>query len=112
MPFHNGWTLLFTRYLTIAVDTMHDDFAKTTKLLLMQNHNIQFTTTLLRTHRMPPVNADDYFYSFIGFLASPRCLHIAGEISAFYLPSVAHFRLKFIYFKTTGFEPVTLGLTI
>jgi hypothetical protein len=35
MSFHSGWTLLFTRYLTIAVDTMHDDFAKTTKLLLI-----------------------------------------------------------------------------
>jgi hypothetical protein len=77
MPFYNGWTLLFTRYLTIDVDTMHDDFAKITKLLLMQNHNIQFTTTLLRTHRMPPIDADDYFYSFIGFLASPQQLHFS-----------------------------------
>ena len=60
--------------------------------LSAQNHNIHFTTKLLRIHRMPPINSDDYFYSFIGFLASPQCLHIAGEISAFYLPSVAHFR--------------------
>ena len=35
MPFHNGWTLLFTRYLTVDVDTMHGGFAKTTKHLLV-----------------------------------------------------------------------------
>lgn len=53
MPFHRRWNLLFTRYLTIAVDTMHDDFAKTTQTLTdlnlsVQNHNIHFTTKLLR----------------------------------------------------------------
>jgi len=35
MPLYNGWTLLFTRHLTMDVDTMHDSFAKTTKLLLI-----------------------------------------------------------------------------
>jgi hypothetical protein len=35
MPFHSGWTLLFTRYLTVAVDIMHDGFVKATKLLLV-----------------------------------------------------------------------------
>jgi hypothetical protein len=35
MSFHKRWNLLFTRYLTIAVDTMHDSFVKTTKLLLI-----------------------------------------------------------------------------
>ena len=84
MPLHNGWTLLFTRHLTMDVDTMHDDFVKTTKKLTclklsLQHHNIQFTTKLLRTHKMPPVNSDDYFYSFLGFLASHQGLHVAEE---------------------------------
>ena len=82
MPFHNGWTLLFTRYLTIAVDTMHGGFAKTTKHLLVynlsvQHHKFQFFAKLLRIHRMPPTNSDEYFYYLVGFLASPQPLHIA-----------------------------------
>ena len=53
LPLHSGWTLLFTRYLTIDVDSMHDGFEKTTKNLTdlnlsVQNHNFQFTTKLLR----------------------------------------------------------------
>jgi len=35
MPLCKRWNLFFTRYLTIDVDTMHDSFAKTTKLLLI-----------------------------------------------------------------------------
>ena len=45
--------------------------------LSAQNHNIHFTTKLLRIHRMPPVNSDEYFYYLVGFLASHQPLHIA-----------------------------------
>jgi len=84
MPSHNGWTLLFTRCLTADVDTMHDDFAKTTKKLTslnlsVQHHSFQFFAKLLRIHRMPPINSGEYFYTLIEFLASPQCLHIAEE---------------------------------
>lgn len=81
MPLHNGWTLLFTRHLTMNVDIMHGSLEKTTKNLTslnlsVQHHSFQFFAKLLRIHRMPPINSDEYFYTLIEFLASPQCLNI------------------------------------
>ena len=82
MSFYNGWTLLFTRYLTIDVDTMHGQFCENYQTLTclnlsVQHHRFQFFAKRLRLHRMPPVNSDEYFYFLVGFLASPQPLHVA-----------------------------------
>ena len=82
MPFYKRWNLLFTRHLTMNVDIMHGSLEKTTKNLTslnlaVQHHSFQFFAKLLRIHRMPPINSDEYFYTLIEFLASPQCLNIA-----------------------------------
>ena len=82
MPFYKRWNLLFTRHLTMNVDIMHGSLEKTTKNLTslnltVQHHSFQFFAKLLRIHRMPPINSDEYFYTLIEFLASPQCLNIS-----------------------------------
>jgi hypothetical protein len=63
---------------------MHGQFCEnyqtlTSLNLSVQHHKFHFVTKLLRTHRMPPINSDEYSYSFVGFLASLQPLHITEE---------------------------------
>lgn len=66
-----------TRYLTIVVGPIHNSFAKTAKILRSSNHSIHLVTKLLRIHKVPPVNSDEYSYSLTTFLARLPYPHIA-----------------------------------